>query len=177
MAEESDIELLFTPTESYNSFGAGEKYHGPVGRAYTKRDMELPYIGRNIKPALAGNSMNDTYGPEVLIPSLMVFGVVPRMPLGRSALPDQEYRMQAVKVGRAEMEPIASEIRISRALYKKPPIATDKPVAAGMNIFVYREKDGQWVGPVMAKVVEGKAVYVRDRKFAPKPLTISTTKE
>lgn len=65
-------------------------------------------------------------------------------------------------VQRAEMETISRELSISRGLKKKPPTATDNPVTAGINILVYSEKERQWVGLVIAEVVEGKTVYVRD---------------
>lgn len=75
------------------------------------------------------------------------------------------------------METIASELRISKTLKKNPPTSTEKPVTAGINIVVYTEKKRQWVGPVIAEVVQEKTVYVRDGKNALKPFSISITKE
>lgn len=82
----AEIELTYTLTESHNSLGAAENYHAPLRRMYKKVRIDFPHIDKEVLLALANTAMNDTCGPEGLVPSLLVFGVVLCMLSGNSVL-------------------------------------------------------------------------------------------
>ena len=115
--------------------------------------------------------MNDTCGPEGIVPSLLVFGAVPRMPFGASDLPEQNERMQAIALARSEIETVVARLRITNALKRKVPPAATTMTTPGSQVLVYREKEKQWVGPVIAKTVDGKAVHIQDHRGNLRPLS------
>jgi hypothetical protein len=118
--------------------------------------------------------MNDTMGPEGLVPTLLVFGSVPRLSIG-DQLPSQNERMSAMKSARCEMYSIVSELRINRTLYSKT-------LCGAMRVFhprelarVYRECPNMWTGPFAVVRVERKTVYVLDG-IVEKPFAITSVK-
>lgn len=121
--------------------------------------------------------MNDTCGPEGLVPSLLVFGEVPRRPSGNSVLVDQTERMEVIAMARVEMEAVVAHLRIQNALRNNLPPAATKIATAGMHVLVYREIGRQWVGPALVDLVEGKTVYVKDGRGNVKPFSASAVKE
>ncbi len=65
--------------------------------------------------------MNDTTGPEGLVPSMLVFGIMPRYaPAGlEHDLPNQSDRLKAIRIAREEFFRIMNNLRITRALRSK----------------------------------------------------------
>jgi hypothetical protein len=74
------IEIEEVPVEAHHSIGKIEKYHGPVRRAY---EIIMKKLGTAISPPnalqMAIKSVNDTAGPNGLVPTLLVFGAYPRL--------------------------------------------------------------------------------------------------
>jgi hypothetical protein len=87
--ELSNIHLRHTGTESQNSLGSGERFHSHIRRIYQKISLEFPTISKHVRLALSVKAINDICGPKGLVPSLLVFGVLPRLPGITSALPHQ----------------------------------------------------------------------------------------
>jgi hypothetical protein len=75
-----EIELRSTGTESHSSLGAGERYHDPLRRVYQKLSLENRYVPRESLLQASVYAMSSTMGPEGLIPALLVFGMIPRLP-------------------------------------------------------------------------------------------------
>ena len=63
-----------------------------------------PRINDDLALALAAKAMNDTVGPEGLVPTLLVFGVVPKIPVGseENCGMNQKERFRAMATARAE---------------------------------------------------------------------------
>ena len=100
-------------------------YHAPLRRIFLKIQMDIPEIPKTLALALANKAMNDTCGPEGIVPSLLVFGAITLMPFGASDLPERKERMQAIALARSEMETVDAKQRIKNALKRKvPPAAT-----------------------------------------------------
>lgn len=123
------IELSLSGVESHNSLGAGEGNNDPLRRIYNKIRFSHLSIDEGLSLKLATKAMNDTMNPEGFIPSLLVFGVLPRFPPMSTELPNQVDRMRALEVARAEIEQFTSEIRIKKALIAKIPSAATAPLA------------------------------------------------
>lgn len=83
--------------------GAGERYHYALWRIFSKVQWEHPGHSKEVILALATKAMNDTMGAEGLVPSLLVFGVIPRMSASASGLPDREERQNMMQTARREM--------------------------------------------------------------------------
>ena len=78
----SGIKLELSPIESHNSLTVGERYHDPLRRIYRKVRHDFPTLSESLALSLANKAMNDTMGPEGLVPTLLVFGIVPRLSIG-----------------------------------------------------------------------------------------------
>ena len=83
------IDVPESVEEARNSLGYGERFRAPFSRIFFKIRKERPKMDRNIIVKLAVKAMNDTMGPEGLVPSYLVFVSIPRFPSKESALPMQ----------------------------------------------------------------------------------------
>ena len=74
------IEIKEVPVEAHNSVGKVERYHAPLRRAYEIiRDEVRDRVNSDSILQMAVKAVNDTAGPNGLIPTLLVFGAYPRM--------------------------------------------------------------------------------------------------
>jgi hypothetical protein len=154
------LELILSGVESHNSIGPGERYHGRLRRIFRKVRYDYPNLTPDISLRLVVKAMNDTMNPECLVPSYLVFGILPRFPALNSKLPTQIYRMKALEAARAEMETIISELRVRRALSANIPTASTKSYSAGQKVLVYGDNESpHWQGPYKIIRIENKQVY------------------
>ena len=96
MAESVGIELRISGVEAHNSLGIEERLHAPLRRIFRKIVFDFPQIDRNIGLKLSIKAMNDTNRDNGLVPSLVVFGIIPRFPIISSDIPTQKERMLAL---------------------------------------------------------------------------------
>ena len=78
-------------------------------------------MDRNLVLRLAIKARNETLVPEELVPSLLVFGCIPRFPTVDSIVPSQAKRMLAIQEAKKEMVCIVAQLRIRKALSSKVP--------------------------------------------------------
>lgn len=110
---------------------------------------------------LATKAVNDTAGPTGLVPTLLVFRILPRLPIFPKDLPVQRDRMKAMQLARTEMTQIIAKARVHAALSKNVPSAADTDIKIRDNVLVYREKPvGKWMGPYLVPDVRDKSVFV-----------------
>lgn len=106
-------------------------------------------------------------GPEGLVPTLLVYGMLPRLPAANSDFPDQQSRMRALEVARREMETIVAKLRITQAMRSRIHAAANYVITPGDLVRVYRETNNQLNGPYKVVKVEGKQIYIdRDGTMA-----------
>ena len=68
------------PVEAHWSIGKVERYHGPLRRAYEILHAEVGrFTSDDAVLQMAVKAVNDTAGPDGLVPTLLVFGAYPRM--------------------------------------------------------------------------------------------------
>jgi len=65
--------------EAHHSVGLVERYHTPLRRAYDIIRKELPRLPKQFALQTAMKAVNDTAGPEGIVPTLLVFGAYPRI--------------------------------------------------------------------------------------------------
>ena len=65
------------PVEAHNSIGIVERYHGPLRRAYQIIAVEIPDIDKDMALQMAFKAINDTTGPNRLVPTLLIFSAYP----------------------------------------------------------------------------------------------------
>jgi hypothetical protein len=102
------IRTKAVPTEAAQSMGIVERYHAPLRRAYEIVTEELR--GHPVrKPALlqmAVKAVNDTAGPNGLVPTLLVFGTYLRMSDLDPPSPSVSQRAAAIQKAMQELNKI-----------------------------------------------------------------------
>ncbi len=73
------IKVKIVPVEAYNSVGIVECYYGPIRRAYLIIIAEIPGINKDMALQMAFKAINDTIGPDGLVPTLLVYSASPRI--------------------------------------------------------------------------------------------------
>lgn len=82
--------IKFQPygVESPNALGVGERYHTYLRTIANKVQAEKPHNSEKQALSLAVNAIKDTAGPSGLVPTLLVFGIMPRIPVRPHQLSD-----------------------------------------------------------------------------------------
>jgi hypothetical protein len=111
---------------------------------------------------LSVKAMNDTMRPNGLVPSLRVFGMVPRLPISDEHVPDQDQRAFAVKVSREEYQKTVAEMRVRAALLHNVPAAADRQYEVGDLVLEKYENRDTWDGPFNVVAVDDKILTVKD---------------
>lgn len=108
--------------------------------------------------------MNETIGPEGLIPNLLVFGTLPTLPTENNNQMDQQERVYVVRTARSQLVNIVAEMRSNVALKSRLPFATRFHFKPGQMIRVYRQQSRKWEGTFNIERMEGKHVCITDGK-------------
>ena len=160
----ANIELDNTGTESHSSLGQGETYHSMLRRVYNKVHLTHPELPKELRLSMAVKAINDTAGPNGLIPSLLLFGAMPKMPHVPHENPEVNARFKAMKTARGEYEKIISKSRVDQALKRKVPASANYKFYPRRSVYVYQEKKkgwhGGWTGPHLVTECIGKKVMV-----------------
>eukprot|EP00171_Calliarthron_tuberculosum_P013661 IDg13661t1 len=103
-AEYLQIRTKTIPVEAAHSFSVAERYHVPVKKAYHRIMFEAPRLDKVAALQIAVKAVNDSVGPDGLLPTLLVYGALPRLVLP-SDLPAQPTinRAHALKKATQEM--------------------------------------------------------------------------
>lgn len=139
----------------------GERYHAYLRAVYRKVRMEHPELDQGAVLALSTAGMNQTARPGGLIPTLLVFGMIPRMPVAPLQLPSQRDRVLAVLTARKEMQEQVARARVRTALTSPVPAAADRDFPPGAKVLVYREPPAnKWVGPYTVVSQQDKTMWL-----------------
>ena len=82
----SGVEVNRPGIESHNALGIGERYHHPLRNTFRKLDMIYPNVSDTTLLALSVKALNETLGPEGIVPSALVFGKNPHCEFSESRL-------------------------------------------------------------------------------------------
>ena len=107
--------------------------------------------------------MNGTNGENSLVPSLLVFGIIPRFLTISLHFPTHRERMKALSEAQMEMNAIISEGRVSEILHHSVPQAIDRIYKVGQEVQRYREGPDKWMGPFLVSKVEDKLISIFDK--------------
>jgi hypothetical protein len=107
------IEVEEVPVESHNSIGKLERYHAPLRRAFHVIAEDLRGQGMNNDHILqmAVKAVNDTAGPDGLVPTLLVFGAYPRLTHMSPPSPSIETRTRTIRKAMAEVRQVKANNR------------------------------------------------------------------
>jgi hypothetical protein len=110
---------------------------------------------------MAVKAVNDTAGPDGLVPTLLVFGAYPRMTTESPPSPSMIKRSEAIQKATKALRKIAAERQVADALNTQNGPTTEDVLALPLQseVLVWRESDG-WNGPYKIISVDGHNVTV-----------------
>ena len=118
--------------ESHIALGAGEKFR----QIYRNVRADHPKVAHDNALSLLVKSMKEIAGPSELCLRLLVFGVLPRMPLATKDLPEKRERMNAMTTASSEMVKHAARARLSTARRIYVPGAAYSEIEAECDVLV-----------------------------------------
>lgn len=176
--KEASVTLKYTGTESHNSLGAGETYHAMLRRVYNKVSLSFPQAPAQLRLCTAVKAINDTAGPDGLVPTLLLFGELPDLPGTGAKHTDTAERFQMMQAAREEYEDLVSRSRVQTALRSKIPSAASSFYRPGDLVYVSRERPHKrWSGPHSVVHSDAKEVLVDvGESLGPRQFNISQIK-
>jgi hypothetical protein len=98
------IKVKIVPIEAHNSIGIVEHYHSPVQYTYLVISTEIQDISKDITLQMAFKAINDTAGPDSLVPTLLVYSALSQMVEYDTPLPSIIQRSAALKKTMSEIQ-------------------------------------------------------------------------
>jgi hypothetical protein len=79
LANSMAIEIKEVPVKAHNSVGQVERYYTPLRRAYEiiQDELKNEQIDKEMMLQMAVKAINDSAGPDGIVPTLLVFGAYP----------------------------------------------------------------------------------------------------
>lgn len=139
LAVRQNVQVEATETESHSSHGIGERYHNPLMNTYRKLRIGYPNADNSLLLQLSVKFMNDTMGPEGLVPSSIVFGEylkVYKTSLTPISGPATEQRAVMLMTARAETQQKIENYRIQRALRHSVRADADRPYQPSDQVLI-----------------------------------------
>ena len=156
------INIIEVPVEAHNSVGKIERYHLPLRRAFTIIRSELgEKINKNIILQMAIKAINDTAGPNGIIPTLLVFGAYPRISDYSPPSPSVSQRAEAVRKATKEVQRIYAGRLVKDALGMRNGPNTEPTLRLPIqsDVRVWRENIG-WTGPFKLLDITGETCRI-----------------
>lgn len=127
------------PVESHNAIGKVERYHAPLRRAY---DIIFQELGASVKKEIilqmAVKAVNDTVGPDGIVPTVLVFRAYPRMTYDSPPSQLTARCAQAMRKAMADLKRAVAKRQINDALKTKngPSVTATLNLAPGSEVRV-----------------------------------------
>lgn len=156
------------PVEAHWSIGIVERYHAILRRAYKviMDDLHEEGITKDLGLQMAVKAINDTAGPNGLVPTLLVFGAYPRMHSLDLPAPSITKRASAIEKAMEEVRKVRAERQISDALNTRngPIVDAVHDLPLNSDVLVYREgnagRHGAWSGPFKLIGIQGETCRI-----------------
>jgi len=175
-AKAMSIEIQEVPVEAHNSVGKVERYHGPLRRAFNILKSELPDLDDELILQMAVKAVNDTAGPDGIVPTLLVFGAYPRMTTESPPSATVIARSEAIRKAMREIRKIRADRQVNDALAMRngPFVLPTLQLPLQSQVRVWREKKG-WTGPFTLLARDGDECLV-DVPSGPSKFRITVVK-
>jgi hypothetical protein len=118
LANSIAIEVKEVLVEAHNSVGQVERYYAPLRRAYEiiQDELENKHIDKEIMLQMAVKAINDSAGPDGIVPTLLVFGAYPRLTEIDPPSPLVTKRAEVICVATKEVCRLYAERQVKDAL-------------------------------------------------------------
>ena len=152
------------PIEAHWAIGKIERAHCPLERTYDILSQELGHFtDTETLLQMSVKALNDTAGPNGLMPTLLVFGAYPRINSNSPPSPEIMKRAEAVKKAVKMLCENCANVDVNRALNTRNGPRTDDVARLPLQaeVMVWREgKDCAWEGPYKIIAKENTNVTV-----------------
>jgi hypothetical protein len=150
------------PVEAHWAVGKVERSHAPLRRAYNILMAEIGHCtDEETVLQMAVKALNDTAGPNGIVPTLLVFGAYPRINNDSPPSPNIVQRAEAVQKAMRMLKSIRAEVDINRAINTRNGPNTHEVLSLPLRseVMVWRENKG-WSGPYEIKGIDGYTITV-----------------
>jgi hypothetical protein len=163
-ARTMNVDVKEVPVEAHQSVGKVERYHAPLRRSYEIiwNETRGENLAKEVVLQIAVKAVNDTAGPNGLIPTLLVFGAYPRLSYEDPPSADMLTRARAVRKAMTELRKIQAvrKVKDAQSMRNGPDITETVRLPLQSSVKVWREKKG-WAGPFSLLSVTGKTCIVQ----------------
>lgn len=144
------------PVEAHQSIGKVERYHVPLRRAFNILFAELTSTRPELILQMAVKAVNDTIGPDGLVPTLLVFGAYPHINQDSPPSPSMLKRADAIQKAMKELRQVQAKIYVNDTFNARngPGTANIISLPLQSEVRVWREKHG-WQGPYKIIAIGG----------------------
>ncbi|RAL62926.1 hypothetical protein DID88_004767 [Monilinia fructigena] len=162
------IQTKAVPVEAHHSIGKVERFHTPLRRSFKIIQEETEDIGvsKTAMLQMAVKAINDTAGPNGLVPILLVFGTFPRMFDSDPPTPNIQQRASAISKAMKEVHKLHSAMKVRNALNTRngPSTTALHELPPNSKVLVWREGSGtaagEWKGPFSLTSMEGETCII-----------------
>jgi len=110
------IEVKEVPVKAHNSVRKVERYHTLLRRVYKIISLELNGASEELVLQMAVKAVNDSAGPDGLVPTLLVFGAYPRMTDDSPPSLSITQRAEAIRKASKEVRRLYATRQVNDAL-------------------------------------------------------------
>jgi len=130
--------VKYAPVEAHYAIGLVERYHTMIRRAYDIIRKELPYLSKQHSLQIGTKAVNDSAGPDGLVPSLLLFGSYPRISFREATSTTTVERGDAIKKAMKEVTELNAKRNVTEALRtrNRPNINEMLGLAIGEEVLV-----------------------------------------
>jgi hypothetical protein len=138
------IKVKEVPVKAHNSVGKVERYHMPLRRAYEIISSELKGVSEELTLQMAVKAVNDSAGPDGLVPTLLVFSAYPRMTDDSPPSPSIIQRAKVIRKATKEVQRIYATRQVNDALGMRnsPNTSTTLNLPLQSKVRIWRKKKG-----------------------------------
>ena len=158
------VQTKAVPVEAPQSMTVVERYHAPLRKAYMVIKKEAPELDNDSALQAAVKAVNDTAGPDGLVPTLLVYGALPRLGLRTDPpAPSIFRRAQAVRKAMKEVHDLFATRQVDAALRARngPRVDDIHAAAIGSKVLVFREHRNRWEGPYTLHGIQGETCIIQ----------------
>ena len=167
------VSVVEVPTEAHHTVGIVERQHHVVRTIYEKFKIDFPDLAREKLLELTLRAVNDAPGPSGVSPTILVYGIPPKLPVPQRR--DTTFASRVIKIKDATI--LATKFKAQRVLNeasrrKHTPnmslIRALETLLPGEDVLVYRESGGWTVYPFVRLQNDGVVVQLpsKQSKFA-----------
>jgi hypothetical protein len=104
------------PVKAHNSIGKVEQYYGLLQQAYKILSSELPSANKEAILQITVKAVNNSIGPDGIVPTLLIFGAYPCITRDSLPSPFITERAEAIHKAIKEVRRLYAEQQVNNAL-------------------------------------------------------------